>query len=138
MAEKRLPVRDLKVGDKIPFAAISPGAGRAEFAFCVRWRGAKPVEIFITPLQQPAATESYRVRVYDRTMRVFSWSHKGLDQPYIWLHFWCQEHGCPAFRAYVPPGSTHLQLVHDGDLVFDRIPETQKKPADPAEAEPAG
>jgi hypothetical protein len=103
----------------VPFTAVTPKCGVAEFRFCLVYRRGKLIEIVITPTQQPDATEFFRLAVYGRSFSFNSWAYQGVSQPWVWRHFWCVEHRCPAFDLYVPPEATHL-AVHGGDIYFGR------------------
>ena len=109
--------RELKDRECVPFVWMTPLYGRAEFSFCPVWKDGRLEEVWITPLQQADHKLTYVIRCSGAdSFQVGSWSHKGLEQPWHWIYCWCQEHGCMAFRIYVPPESGYLQ-VHAGSTV---------------------
>ena len=118
MAERApLVERVLRDGDIVPFTAVTPKHGVAEFRFCLVYRRGKLVEVVINPRQQPAATEFFRLAVHGGTFFFNSWTHQGLSHPWVWRHFWCREHRCPAFDLYVPRQATQFE-VHGSDIYF--------------------
>jgi hypothetical protein len=104
--------RELKDGEQIPFIWMTKRYGRAEFVFCLHYLRGKLDKVYITPMQQPDAKEKFILPQYGQeTFSANSWTHKGLNDPNIWLHYWCKEHKAPAFNLYVPDGSTHFDVT---------------------------
>jgi len=119
-----LPLRVLKDNDVVPFVATHPRYGRAEFAVCLKYVRGKLKHVFIHPQQQENVTEYYRLDVPHNGRAMFqahSWTHKGVSEPKIWLHFWCREHECPAFRLYVPKEAKSFvaSIMTDISMIFD-------------------
>jgi hypothetical protein len=108
----KLTVKTLVDGDIVFFNSRDSNAppdqslGRAEFIFCPIWKRGKLTKFFIYPAQQRDVKHYYEVACPNSTtLNVSAWIHKGIHTPTIWLHFWCVEHKCMAFRAYVPVNS---------------------------------
>jgi hypothetical protein len=113
-----LTERILKDGDEVAFVAITPKYGRAEFRFCLHYLRGKLDEVFIYPMQQPAAKEWFRLpQCKQGTFSANSWTHQGMDEPYVWRHFWCKEHKAAAFDLYVPRQAIRFE-VHGNDIYF--------------------
>lgn len=115
---KRLKLRVLKDGDVVYFdprdsKAPSPGQsyGRAEFSFCPVWVRGKLKCVYIYHLQQRDIEFYYRWDLHGRdSLNIDSWTHKGIEAPRTWLHYYCQEHKCAGFRVYVPDGAHSFML----------------------------
>lgn len=110
------PRRVLKCGDKIPFEWITQKYGRAEFTFCLKYNRGKLKEVFITPQQQPNVKEWFVLPFHRDDFMAKSTIE--LDDPKIWLHFWCKEHKAPAFNLYVPKDSRFFYVGMSEDVTF--------------------
>jgi hypothetical protein len=101
----------LEDGDKVPFVAYTTRYGLAEFVFCLKYIRSKLKHIYIYPAQQENVINCFQVDVnYAESVNITSFTHKGMDDPKIWLQFWCKEHDCPAMRVYVPKQATHFHV----------------------------
>lgn len=110
--------RLLRRGDRVPFVAYAPGKGVTEFRFCLRWEGRGLVEVLIHNLQHG---ERFKLEgAGQETFCANAWTHQGLDNAWIWRHFWCAEHDCPAFDLYVPRQAEWFEVDHAGDISFGR------------------
>jgi hypothetical protein len=120
-ARPELTERILKDGDRVPFTAVTQQYGVAEFRFCLVWRRGKLTEVLIEPMQQPDASERFRLPAPRLpAFCVNAWSHMDVSHPWVWRHFWCPEHGCPAFDLYAPREAAWFQVYHGGDIYFGR------------------
>jgi hypothetical protein len=117
----KLVERILHDGDIVPFTARTQKYGTAEFCFCLVYRRGKLIEIVITPMQQPDATEFFRLAAHGaQSFSANSWTHRGVSNPWAWHHFWCTEHRCPAFALYAPTEATQFEVRHGSDIYFGR------------------
>ena len=119
----KLTEKILKDGDVVEFdwndsKAPTPGQsyGRAEFFICLVWntRGKRPrlKEFFVYPQQQRDVKHYYRVKCgWSNSFQAQAWTHKGMEEPKVWLHSWCKEHKGPSFRLYVPPFSKNFRVT---------------------------
>jgi hypothetical protein len=94
----------LKAGEVVPFTASTPRYGNAEFIICAPYRRGILRELFIYPAQQPDAKQYFYVPLTYKPLHwsIHSWTHKGIEEPRIWMHFWCKEHIAGAMRLYAP------------------------------------
>jgi hypothetical protein len=116
VAETRSMI-ELVDGDVRPFVLLTHNLGRAEFTFCPVWKRGKVSEVFIYPRQQENIDYFYHVACgYSDSFQVSSWSHKGVENPKIWLHFWCKDHKCMSMHVY-PPNSTDRLRVETGSTL---------------------
>ncbi len=124
MKANRLTLRRLKDGDRVDFVAFTEKYGNAEFVFCLRFERGQIKKLFITPKQQPDAKHRFEVDAsYGATgFHLSSYTHKGMDRPWPWIHFWCEEHKAFAFSAYVPKQATHfkVQTLSSLCVTFDK------------------
>jgi hypothetical protein len=56
---------------------------------------------------------------YADGLTVHGWTHKGVENPWIWRHIWCKEHKCVSFHAYVPKNSTSFTISMGSILSVD-------------------
>lgn len=126
---------ELKDGDFVLFDPmdskhIGKGShlGRAEFQFCPIWRRGKLQEFFIYPLQQRNVIHFYHVTTpkHCSSFSIQSWTHKGIDNPYLWHFSWCPNHRTQSVRVYVPRQSNcfSVQLLATSGVNFDTISDT--------------
>lgn len=122
MKEIRLTEKVLVDGDRVNFTGFTEQYGRAEFAFCAIWKRGRIVTLYIYPMQQAYAKHWYRVESRADGLAVHSWTHKGMENPWIWRHVWCKDHKCMCFHAYVPSDATHftVQTMSTLRVNFDR------------------
>jgi len=100
----------LKDNDKIPFRESDPDYGRAEFVICPVYKRGKLKDMYIYPAQQRDVHTFYHA-VFTSSPLDFSFSsYDDLDEPKIWIHFWCKEHKSASFRLYVPVGSQYFEV----------------------------
>lgn len=123
---EELELKELKRGDKVFFKAIddAPGGrnlGRAEFLFCPVWENGRLKKFYIYHAQQYDVKYYYVVKCDSDDFQVDSWTHKGIDAPNIWLHFWCKEHECVGMRVSVPRNSNvfNIQTLSTSGVHFD-------------------
>lgn len=109
---KTLTEKVLEDDDSVKFVSLTKEYGNAEFAVCSVYARGKLRKLYLYPHQQPNAKHFYRIDVPVGTQdwSIGSWTHKGIDEPHIWLHYWCKEHKAPAIRLYVPKGTTKFTV----------------------------
>ena len=109
---RKLKEKILNNGDKVFFTPLTEEYGLAEFQCCPIFKRGKLKEFYLHPDQQPDAKYYYKLDLnyspYD--FSIGSWTHKGIDSPQIWLHYWCKEHKCHGFRFYVPRNSNFFEV----------------------------
>lgn len=130
---------------RIYFEPFHNDYGNAEFAFCVRWRRTSITDVWITRQQQvpPTSIKGRKAR-HDwgffhlpvngasDMMTIGSWTHKGMDEARVWLHFWCKQHSCVGIRVY-PPLQAHSLEVHilsNLGLMFDLSTQSKEEGGD--------
>lgn len=128
----KLTEKILKDGDSVEFDWCDSKApfqgqsyGRAEFGICLVWRRNKLKCFYIYPFQQRDVKHFYRVDCgYSDSFECGAWTHKGMDDPKIWLHGWCKEHKCPFMRVYVPKDSKRftVYVLSTAQMMFDKEP----------------
>lgn len=104
------------------FQAIHPNYGRAEFIICPVYKYGKLKEIFMYPVQQDVDYYyHYNLPYTPLDFGIKAWTHKGVDNPWIWLHFWCKEHKCQSMRLYVPAQAKSFSIIDLSNLsiMFD-------------------
>lgn len=112
-------VKILKDGDVVLFEGMTQKYGRAEFCICPIYKRGKLKELHITPLQQPNADTNYVIDdIYSDSFQLSSINYN--DPVRAWLHMWCKEHKCPAFRIYVPDGVDRFTIrkLSTLDIIF--------------------
>ena len=124
LIEKVLQTGDVVIFDPCDSKAPSPGQsyGRAEFFICLVWKYAKLKMFFVYPARQRDVKYFYRIECgFSDSFSVQSWTHKGIQKPEVWLHFWCKEHKCPAIKVYVPANSNQftVQVLSTAGIDFD-------------------
>ena len=78
-------------------------------------------DIWITPDQQPENADTiYHLAPQKKCggFRISSWTYRGIDDPKIWLHFWCKDHMCPGMRVYVPRSTLELTVDVLSTILF--------------------
>jgi hypothetical protein len=119
-APKELKLVVLQHNSIVRFTAMDSSLGRAEFRFCPIWKRGKIQSLFIYHIQQRDVESYYRIDSgYSTALRIGSWTHKGIEEAHPWLHFWCKDHKCMSFRAYVPPRSTNFRVSVVSTLAID-------------------
>ena len=113
--EVKLKEHILKDGEKVYFKWRDPtpggsNLGRAEFSFCPVYKRGKLKEMVIWPIQQRNVDTYYKAVFEYSPLDISIHSNPGLDDPKIWLHFWCKMHKCAGFRLYVPTDSKYFQV----------------------------
>lgn len=116
---KKKTLVELKLKDTISYKDIHPSYGRAEFEFCPVYKKGKLVEIWITPAQQET-NKRYRIKMTYQpySWQFTSWTHKGIENPRIWLQYWCKEHKALCMRVYVPPKTSKIRIESGSTLSF--------------------
>lgn len=119
--QSKLKEKRLRDGDKVAFVGMHKTYGRAEFVVCSKYVRGKLSKLYITPAQQPDMLYKYFIDVKKGTLdwSMRAWTHKSIDTPYIWIHFWCTDHQCPAMRLYVPAKATHFAVSELSNLSLD-------------------
>lgn len=79
--------------------------GRAEFVICQNWKYGRLKKFFIYPSQQRDVKFAYFVNCNSTALRISSWTHKGIEEPEVWLSFYCKDHKGFGQRVYVPRNS---------------------------------
>lgn len=111
-----LNLKKLSGDDVVYFTAFDPipggsNLGRAEFHFCPIWKRGKLQRFFIYPKQQREQKFYYEVETaQSHLFSVGSLTHKGIELPYIWTHYWCPEHKCMTLNVYVPRNSNCFRV----------------------------
>lgn len=106
-----LEIIELKDGDVMPFTWKTERYGRAEFTFCWKWKRWKLADVWISPKQQPDAKAQYHLGgLQCDNFQVYSYTHKGFENPWPWLYGWCREHKCQYMHVYVPPRATLFRV----------------------------
>lgn len=108
----------IELGDEddivIPYQAMHPRYGRAEFTICPVWKRGKIVEAWVYRRQQDLH-EAFHFKVFGSTALVFSGRHEA----HVWRQFWCQEHKTQSTEFYVPDGTTSLHVSRLSSLVVE-------------------
>lgn len=116
MALKKIEVKD---GSVIPYVWKTERLGRAEFQFCPIWKYGKLRELFIYPKQQENKSNYWHLhglKCIDFQLK--SWTHKGIENPWAWLYFWCEEHKCMGMNVYVPLDTSKLLVSVSSGLTI--------------------
>ncbi|MEK0338014.1 MAG: hypothetical protein QQN41_11330 [Nitrosopumilus sp.] len=116
-----------KYGEKgynpiIKFDPIHKRYGRAEFDICPIFKYGKLKKIFVFRRQQET-DECYEIEAQDqKEFQINTWTHKGFDNPNIWMNFWCKDHKTICFRVYVPPRTNIIEFdsLSTFEIRFDR------------------
>jgi len=120
----KLKEKILNDGDRVDFVPYTPNYGVAEFACCPVYRYGKLKEFYIYPRQQENVQFYYKVLFPypPQDFSIMSWTHKGIDEPRIWIHSWCKEHKRASFSFYVPRNSNNFKIekLSSFSLAFDR------------------
>lgn len=124
---KELKERKLSDGDRIYFTALTKEYGKAEFNICPVYKRGKLKKLYLYPRQQPYAKEFfvYTFNSPPLDWSILSWVHQGLDEPFIWLHYWCKEHKCASFSVYTPPQAKYFEVhaLSNFSINFGKRPE---------------
>lgn len=117
---KKLIKKKVKDLDEIPFVYRTKQLGVAEFSFCFQYDKKVLTKAFIHRAQQENIEEYYEVDLnYSPTsFSITSWTHKNIDNPYIWVGCWCEEHKGICLRVYPPEGTNILQIEMSSNLTF--------------------
>lgn len=106
-----MEITRLKENQKYPFIAKTDRYGVAEFCVCPVYKYGKLVEFNMFSQQQEKQSHyQYKFDYKPLDWSIRSWTHKGIEQPYIWINFWCKEHKCSSFRFYVPKNANHFTV----------------------------
>lgn len=99
---KELTEKVLQDGDVVEFEGFSKRYGCAEMIVCAKYERGKLKHLFLHPRQQENPKNKYRIDGYKGMLdwSIGAWTHKGMEESRIWIHFWCKEHKAPAFRVY--------------------------------------
>lgn len=119
----KLEKKILGDGDVVKFEPRTARYGSAEFIICVTLQRGVPKCFHVEPAQQPAATHCYEIPLLYRptSWSISAWTHKGIDEPRIWVHWWCKEHKGPAMRVYAPRQSHQftVSMLSTFGIYFD-------------------
>lgn len=129
MMGKEWKTIQLKPDVEYPFVWKTDNWGIAEFGVCPVYKYGKLVEFHMHSLQQEATNHYvYKFDYKPLDWSISSWTHKGMEAPRIWVHFWCKEHKSASFRLYVPAHATHFTVstYSSFSINFDNAP-TQSK-----------
>jgi len=113
----------LKDGDVIKYNDMHPKYGKAEFAICPIFKYGKLKKVLIYPRQQETDVYYYEIECHNQTdFQLLSWTHKGYENPWTWMYFYCKEHKCLAMNTYVPLGTDTLSFnsMSSFHLMFDK------------------
>lgn len=117
MTDNKWNVIDITERTEIPFQWKDPtpggqSLGRAEFEVCIHFKRRKVVEYWVYPRQQ--RQEDAWHYIGGNGYGDFAINSVHLDQPRVWLTYWCKLHKCQCLRMYVPDNSSILVLDHNG------------------------
>ena len=106
--------KEITYKDKIKYKDRTERLGRAEFLFCPIFKYGRLNRLVIYRLQQES-DESYYIDFSELGTKITSfnftsWTHKGIDEPNIWLNQWCKEHKTISFRVYVPINTDTIEF----------------------------
>jgi hypothetical protein len=105
---------------KIEYTWLTEKYGRAEFTFCPVFSDGILDKIFIQARQQERKDERWVLDIpYNgiKEIQFNSWSYK-TDNPYHWLHCWCEDHNTLMHMIYVPKNTSTLYFsLHFGDHI---------------------
>ena len=111
MIKNRRRLIVLKGKDKVRFIPSDKDYGVAEFLFCPVWKNGKIKELLIYPLQQKNIKHYYKIKCdSSESLSISSWTHLGIEEPKIWLIYYCKEHKTVEFRTYVPKNSNYFEF----------------------------
>lgn len=131
MSEKKLTEKVLQDGDIVEFEGFSEKYGCAEFVVCAKYERGKLKNLYLYPAQQENVKHFYRIEGYKGMLdwSIRAWTHKGMEEPRIWIHFWCKEHKAPAFRIYAGRTAKSFQVSKLSSLCinFDNGPRPKEK-----------
>lgn len=142
MSDTQLETRDNQVDHPVelqedvqyPFVWRTDRLGVAEFGVCPIYKYGKLVEFHMFGLQQEERKHYiYKFDYKPTDWSISSWSHRGMEAPRIWMHFWCKEHKSASFRFYVPPNSTHFTVTALSNFSIDFSNETVNNAVKPQE-----
>jgi bisphosphoglycerate-dependent phosphoglycerate mutase len=106
----------IKDRDFLPFVGMTSNLGRAEFVVCPKFKRGKLVELFMYPLQQENVNHYYRWQGNGKNNYTVQ-SYEQLDEPKLWMHFYCKEHKCQSFRMYVPNEANYIWFSEFSDSI---------------------
>jgi len=96
--------------------------GRTEFTICPIWKRGRLCKLYIYPQQQRDIDYFYSVEVSNcESINPIAWTHRGMENPWVWMYLWCKDHKCMSLRLYVPPNSSKLTIrqLSGCQLVFE-------------------
>ena len=82
----------LKPESKIKYIGLTEKWGKAEFQVCPIFKYGKLKKVLIYPRQQDT---KYYYEIPANNQKEFqfaSWTHKGIENPWVWRMVWCKEH----------------------------------------------
>jgi len=83
--------------------------GRAEFQVCLKFRDGEVNEFWVYPKQQRDKTEYWhRSAPCDKFFAIRSFEK--LDEPWVWMVSWCEEHKTHTMNLYVPDYAKYLRI----------------------------
>jgi hypothetical protein len=106
-------LKELTDGGVVEFVSSTYNDGRAEFTFCPVWKRGKITELFIYPRQQKRKdpAECWHIQCgFSASLTIGSWTHRGIDEPRVWMHFWCKEHKTQSCHVYVPANADCFEV----------------------------
>ena len=109
-------MNEVKVEDSIciPFQwkDRTPGGknlGGAEFQVCIKFEDGKVHEFWVYPRQQHDRTEYWHKLAPCDNFFAFS-SFEMLENPWVWLISWCEEHETQSMSFYAPDNAKYLRI----------------------------
>ena len=111
-----MKIKEIKGSEKIYFKPMHKLYGHAEFVLCPVWFRGKIKELYITTQQQEPHRQFKVISGFSDQLYIDSWTHKGIDNPKIWLIGKCQEHKTQFIRIYVPINSNFIEVHIGSDL----------------------
>ena len=109
-----MELKEITYKDKIKYKDRTERLGMAEFLFCPIFKYGKMDKLLIYRLQQESKGSYYidfsklgtKITLFNFT----SWTHKGIEEPNIWLNQWCNDHKTISFRVYVPRNTDTIEF----------------------------
>jgi hypothetical protein len=109
------------IGDEIPVKSIDSHYGGAEFVICPVFQDGFMRELYITPKQQSDYLgKMFKVDLTTMGINVLSLNGYPalVNDPNVWLTYWCQEHKCYSLELYVSNGTKLLKIdTHFGNTI---------------------
>jgi len=102
----------------IPFRAMHPRFGRAEFGLLPRWVRGKLRELWIISIQQENHGQVWHLRAPHKCGCLQISSGVGIDAPRVWQSWWSEVYKVPCIEVYVPDGSDVLRISACSDLTL--------------------